>query len=144
MKMPPKAAITTPRESSSNNDASRAKTLEDSQIVTIRQLKEIINQINIGQAAFNKKLKDIGKAKVKLLEIKQFNRTQTELKGYFTQILLKLRYKGHRITTPLDMVVYAGIYLTGRALEWFKPYLTEYQTNRPTTTNLKIKYIFTN
>ena len=29
-----------------------------------------MEQINIGQAAFNKKLKDIGKAKVKLLEVK--------------------------------------------------------------------------
>ena len=29
--------------------------------------------MNISQAAFNKKLKDIGKAKVKLLEVKRFN-----------------------------------------------------------------------
>ena len=28
----------------------------------------------MGQVVFNKKLKDIGKAKVKLLEIKRFNR----------------------------------------------------------------------
>ena len=55
---------------------------------------------------------------------------------------LKLRYKGYRIITPLDAVVYAGIYLTGRVLEWFKPYLIEYQTNGPTTTNLETKYIF--
>ncbi len=39
---------------------------------------------------------------------------------------LKLKYKGHRIPTPLNAVVYAGIFLTGRALEWFKPYLIEY------------------
>ena len=57
---------------------------------------------------------------------------------------LKLRYKGHKITTPPDAVVYAGMYLTGRALEWFKPYLIEYQTNKATTTNLEIKYIFIN
>src|SRR6266566_1599947 len=57
---------------------------------------------------------------------------------------LKLRYKGHRIITPLDVVAYAGIYLTGRALKWFKPYLMEYQTNRPITTNLETKYIFAN
>jgi len=29
-----------------------------------------MDQINMGQAAFNKKLKDISKAKVKLLEVK--------------------------------------------------------------------------
>ena len=40
-----------------------------------------------------------------------------ELKGYFMQISLKLRYKGHRIATPLDAIIYAGIYLIGRALK---------------------------
>ena len=80
----------------------------------------------MGQAAFNKKLKDIGKAKVKLLEIKQFNRIQAELKGYLIQMSLKLRYKGYRIIMPLNVVIYAGVYLIGRALEQFKPYLIEY------------------
>ena len=41
-------------------------------------------------------------------------------------MLLKLRHEGYKIVTPLDTVIYIGIYLTGRALEWFKPYLTEY------------------
>ena len=57
---------------------------------------------------------------------------------------LKLRYKGYRIATPADTVAYAEMFLTGRALEWFKPYLIKYQTNRATITNLKIKYIFIN
>ena len=57
---------------------------------------------------------------------------------------LKLRYKGPKIATPVDAVAYAGIFLTGRALEWFKPYLIEYQTNKDTTTNLETKYIFAN
>ena len=115
--MPPKAVTMTPGESSLNNNASIAEILEDSQMVTIGQFREIMDQINIGQVVFNKKLKDIDKAKVKLPKVKRFNGTQAELKGYFIQILLKLRYKGHRITTPLDAVVYAGMYLTGRALK---------------------------
>ncbi len=41
-------------------------------------------------------------------------------------MLLKLRYKGLKIVTPVDIVIYAGIFLTGRVLEWFKPYLMEY------------------
>ena len=41
--MPPKAAVTTPGELSTNNDASIAGILEDSQMVTIRQLKEIVD-----------------------------------------------------------------------------------------------------
>ena len=57
-------------------------------------------------------------------------------------MLLKLRYEGPKIATPADIVTYAGIFLTGRALKWFKLYLTEYQTNGATTTNLEIKYIF--
>ena len=72
--MLPKAMTITPEESSSNNDASIAEILENLQIVTMGQLREIMDQINISQAVFNKKLKDIGKAKVKLLEVKQFNR----------------------------------------------------------------------
>ena len=143
--MLPKVAMTTTLgESSLNNDASIVEVLEDLQIVTIGQLREIVDQINMGQVVFNEKLKDIGKAKVKLLEIKWFNGIQMELKGYLTQILLKLRYKGYRITTPLDAIVYIGIYLIGRALKWFKLYLMEYQTNRLTITNLEIKYIFVN
>ena len=39
---------------------------------------------------------------------------------------LKLRHKRHKIVMPLDAVIYIGIYLTGRALKWFKPYLIEY------------------
>ncbi len=58
------------------------------------------------------------------------------------QMSLKLRYKGLKIVMPLDAVVYAGMFLTVRVLEWFKLYLIEYQTNGVTTTNLEIRYIF--
>ena len=57
-------------------------------------------------------------------------------------MLLKLRYKGPKIATLTDIVIYAGIFLTGKALKWFKLYLMEYQINKATTTNLEIKYIF--
>ena len=55
---------------------------------------------------------------------------------------LKLRYKGPKIAILADAVVYAGIFLTGKVLKWFKLYLIEYQINRATTTNLEIRYIF--
>ena len=42
------------------------------------------------------------------------------------QMSLKLRYKGPKIVTPADAVAYVGIFLSGRALKWFKPYLIEY------------------
>ena len=55
---------------------------------------------------------------------------------------LKLRYKGPKIVILADVVVYMGLFLTGKALEWFKLYLMEYQINRATTTNLETKYFF--
>src|SRR6266581_3197095 len=36
----------------------------------------------------------------------------------------------------------AGLFLTGRALKWFKPYLTEIQVNEITTLNQEVRYIF--
>ena len=39
---------------------------------------------------------------------------------------LKLRYKGPKIVTPVDTVAYIRMFLIGKALEWFKPYLMEY------------------
>jgi len=38
--------------------------------------------------------------------------------------------------------VYAGLFLIERALKWFKPYLTEIQVNRLTTTNKDVWYMF--
>jgi len=42
----------------------------------------------------------------------------------------------------MDQVVYAGLFLIGRALKWFKLYLTEIQKNGITTTNKEVKFIF--
>ena len=39
---------------------------------------------------------------------------------------LKFRYKGLKIATLADAVVYAGMFLIGKALKWFKLYLIEY------------------
>ena len=49
-----------------------------------------------------------------------------KLKGYLIQMSLKLRYKGPKIVMLVDTVIYVGIFLTGKALEWFELYLTEY------------------
>jgi len=50
--------------------------------------------------------------------------------------------EGAKLATSMDQVVYAGLFLIGRALEWFKPYLTEIQANDITTTNPDIQYVF--
>ena len=41
-------------------------------------------------------------------------------------MLLKLRYEGPKIAILADAVIYAGMFLIGKALKWFKLYLTEY------------------
>ena len=37
----------------------------------------------------------------------------------------KVMQEGAKLVIPIDQVAYAGLFLIGRALEWFKPYLTE-------------------
>ena len=39
-------------------------------------------------------------------------------------------------------MAYTGLFLTGRVLEWFKPYLTKIQLNGISTTNIKARYMF--
>jgi len=37
----------------------------------------------------------------------------------------KVVQEGVKLAISLDQVAYAELFLTGRALKWFKPYLTE-------------------
>ena len=39
-------------------------------------------------------------------------------------------------------MAYTELFLLGKALKWFKPYLIKIQENELTTTNLKARYIF--
>lgn len=80
--------------------------------------------------------------KLKMPSIKRFDGTMSKLRGFLTQMRLNLHFEGHKVATPADAVGYAGLYLTGRALEWFEPYMTEYQENGMTTTNREVKYMF--
>ena len=41
------------------------------------------------------------------------------------QIKIKITNKGLGLPTVIKQVAYAGLFLTGRVLEWFKSYLTE-------------------
>ena len=55
---------------------------------------------------------------------------------------LKIRHKGVKLLIVADQVVYAGLFLTGYTLKWFKLYLIEYKANSLTTRNNKVKYMF--
>jgi len=37
----------------------------------------------------------------------------------------KVAQEGVKLVTPIDQIAYAGLFLLGRALKWFKPYLIE-------------------
>ena len=65
-----------------------------------------------------------------------------KLKGFLTQIKIKITNKGLRLPTVIEQVAYARLFLIGRVLEWFKPYLTKIQLNGISTTNIKAQYIF--
>jgi len=67
----------------------------------------------------------VGVVKVKLPLIKRFLGERLKLKGFLTQMHFKVTQKGAKLVTPADRIAYTGLFLLGRALKWFKPYLTE-------------------
>ena len=78
------------------------------------------------QKAFKVRINDIGTTKLKMPTIERFNRTRIKLKGFLAQIRLKLHNKGYKVATQAEAVAYTGLFLSGKALEWFEPYMTEY------------------
>ena len=83
----------------------------------------------------NNRVSKIGMTKVKLLSIKCFDSTKSKLKGFLLQIKFKIIQKGLKIGILADQVIYTELFLTRRALKWFKPYLTKVQINKITITN---------
>ena len=81
------------------------------------------------------KISEVGMGKVKLPSVERFDGTKLKFKGFLLQIRFKVTQEGLKIGTLADQVVYAGMFLTGRALEWFELYLTEIQANGVTITN---------
>src|SRR6266702_7822077 len=108
------------------------------------QLRGITDQINNNQQALDNKINEIGLSKVKLPSIERFNGTRSKLKGFLSQMQFKVTQEKAKMGTSMDQIMYTGLFLTRRALKWFKPYLTEIQTNRMTTLNQEVKYIFLN
>ena len=65
-----------------------------------------------------------------------------KLRGFLTQIKIKIINKGLRLLIVIKQIAYIGLFLIERVLEWFKPYLTKIQLNGMSTTNIEIWYIF--
>jgi len=47
----------------------------------------------------------------------------------------KVMQERAKLAIPVDQVAYIGLFLIGRALKWFKPYLIKIQVSRIITTN---------
>ena len=58
------------------------------------------------------------------------------------QIKIKITNKRPGLPTVMEQIAYTELFLMGRVLEWFKPYLTKIQLNGISTTNIKVWYIF--
>ena len=74
--------------------------------------------------------------------VKHFLGEAYKLKGFLTQIKIKITNKKLGILTVIKQIAYTGLFLSGRALEWFKLYFTKVQLNGLGTTNIKVQYIF--
>ena len=65
-----------------------------------------------------------------------------KLKGFLIQIKIKITNKGLGLSIVIKQVTYTELFLTGRVLEWFKPYFIKIQLNRISTTNVEVRYMF--
>ena len=77
-----------------------------------------------------------------MLLVKYYLEEAYKLRGFLTQIKIKIINKGLGLLIVIEQVAYAGLFLTGRVLEWFKPYFTKIQLNGMSTTNIKTWYMF--
>jgi diketogulonate reductase-like aldo/keto reductase len=77
------------------------------------QLHKVVNQLTSNSIVLNNKINSIGISKVKIPSIKRFSGEKVKLKGFLTQIKLKIRYKGQKLPIVVDQVAYIGLFLTG-------------------------------
>ena len=77
-----------------------------------------------------------------MLSVKYYLGEAYKLKRFLIQIKIKIINKGPGLPTVIEQVAYTGLFLTGRVLEWFKPYFTKIQLNRISTTNIEVQYMF--
>ena len=114
----------------------------DLQVVIIKQLQVVINQLTNNSIVLNNKINSMGMSKVKMPLIKKFSGEKVKLKGFLTQIKLKIRYKGQKLPIVIDQVAYVRLFLAGQILKWFKLYLVKYKANNLITKNNGVRYIF--
>ena len=57
--------------------------------------------------------------------IKRFSRNIYKLRGFLTQVKIKITNKGLGLLTVTKQVAYIGLFLLKRVLKWFKLYFTK-------------------
>jgi hypothetical protein len=114
----------------------------DLQVVIMRQLCKVVNQLINNSVVLNDKINSMGMSKVKILSIKRFSGEKAKLKGFLTQIKLKIRHKRQKLPIVVDQIAYIGLFLAGQILKWFELYLIEYKANSLITRNNKVRYMF--
>ena len=77
-----------------------------------------------------------------MLLVKYYLGEAYKLKGFLTQIKIKITNKGLGLLIVIKQVAYTGLFLIERVLEWFKPYFTKIQLNRMSTINIEARYMF--
>ena len=77
-----------------------------------------------------------------MLLVKYFSGEVYKLRGFLTQIKIKITNKGLGLPIVIKQVAYAELFLIERVLEWFKPYFTKIQLNGIGTTNIEAWYMF--
>ena len=60
-----------------------------------------------------------------MLLVKYFLGEAYKLRGFLTQIKIKITNKGPGLPIAIKQVAYIGLFLTERVLKWFKPYFTK-------------------
>ena len=85
--MLPKTPTTMSRLSTSRRDDNISMVdnniTQDSQMVTMRELRGVVDQINNNQQALDNKVNEMGLSRIKLPFIERFDGTKLKLKGFF-------------------------------------------------------------
>ena len=102
----------------------------------------MVTQLIKNQIALKEQLNKQSHYTIKMPLIKYFIGEAYKLKKFFTQIKIKITNKGLGLLTAIKQIVYIGLFLTKKVLEWFEPYFTKIQLNRLNTTNIEVQYIF--
>ena len=74
----------------------------NSQVVIMKDLREIVNHMNNNTQALDNKVNEIRMTKVKLLSIERFDGTRLKLKEFLLQMKFKIIQKSLKIGTPIN------------------------------------------